>query len=241
MRTLEETYPAAPPEALRECQDLATKYGLDPVSVQMTLFESESLGRWVPKITRHGYRKLAQQQPGYTAHHYITIYRGDKVAIKGNEILVEIGSETRQYNDLLGAIAWLYDSGQLYFIRISYSDYSRQKHGWDPSQGRPDYMLQKEAETMVIRKAYPHLFWCADAKAAELDDEDAENSSRADKIQYLKDHKNMIKEWPKLPLPQCSNLELEKLVDEIKTALEQKDYINGINTLGGEDDTKSPF
>lgn len=211
---LKDLYPLAPDTAIDEMMETAKKYDLDPDTVQMIMYESETLGIWVPKVTRHGYRKIAQRQPGYQGHHYTTLYRGDKVAVKDNDILIEMAAESRTYNDLLGAVAWLYNNGALHFVRLSYSDYCRQKYGWDQSTGRPDFMLQKEAEVMVIKKAYSALF--CDAPAREYDvEEDDPSGTRLNVLAYIKENMAYISIPPRLGLDKCTAKELEALVAQI--------------------------
>jgi len=211
---LKALYLLAPDEAIDEMIRTAAKYDLEPDTVQMIMYESETRGAWVSKISRHGYRKIAQRQPGYQGHHYTTLYKGDKVAIKDNDILIEMASESRTYNDLLGAVAWLFNGGVLHFVRLSYSDYCRQKYGWDQSTGRPDFMMQKEAEVMVIRKAYSALF--LDDPAREFDaEEDDPIGTRLNVLTYIKENMRYITSPPKYGLEKCTPKELEALVAQI--------------------------
>ena len=211
---IRDIYPSASEEGIEEYLELANRHGLDPGTTQLTLYESESMGRWRARITRHGYRKIARQQEGYVSHHYLSYYRGDKLIIKPEEIIVEIGSETRAYNDLLGAIAWMYLNGKLYFTKISYSDYSQLKHSWDQNIGKPDAMLQKEAEVTLIQKVFSELFESTKAEA-DTDDEIGMDATRADLLAYIKDNHAHISEQPSQPLIRCSTKELFKLKEQI--------------------------
>lgn len=216
LNKLREIYPAASQEGLDQCVALADKYRLDPCSIQLTVYESEYLGRWTAKITRHGYRRIAAAQPGYEGHHYMALYKGDKVAIKGDDILFELACESRIYNDLIGAVGWLYDTGKLHVVRISYSDYVMNKHAWEQGPGKPDYMLQKEAEIAVIQKAYAPLFWDTASEGNEPDEELNLDGQRGDILAYIKDNVALLDDGDKAkPLNRCTVAELTKLKNKI--------------------------
>ncbi len=215
MQRLKEIYPAAPDEALEECLEKASKYGLDPVSKQIYVYESDALNRWATKITRQGYRKIAAAQPGYQGHHYINLYRGDSITVKDNDLLLEMKAEARTYDSLLAGVGWLYDSGRLHIVRLSYSDYCTMGYAWDQKTGRPDRMMQKEAEIQVIQKAYAHLFWDDPAEEQDIDDDVPIGGTRADILQYIKDNIAYITTQPKQSLNKCQLNELLALKDQI--------------------------
>lgn len=217
MAKLQLLYPGAPNDVLQDCIEKAQQHNLDPCSVQMRIYESESQQKWFSKITRYGYRKIAQKQAGYQNHGYLSLYTGDKVSIEGNNIVIQLSNEAPGYKHLVGAIGWLEESGVLHVVRISYADYSRMKHAWDQETGKPDAMLQKEAEVAVIQKAYAKLFW--DKEASVLEEEDdvmSGESTRADIISYIKENTSYMKGSPSLPLSKCSLKELQRVVEQIK-------------------------
>ena len=220
---LKQIYPDATEEVIAECIELAKKYSLDPITKQMRIYHSETLGKWSATITRHGYRKIASSQPGYQGHSYLTVYRGDKITMKDNDILIEVSSESRAHNDLLSAIAYLHDNGRMHFIKISYSDYCKQKHAWDQATGRPDMMMQNQAEILVIQKAYSHLFWDLKAEQQEEEeDDDGIDSTRADLIAYIKENKKYMLVEPTQGLYRCTMRELISIKTDILSNKENK-------------------
>jgi hypothetical protein len=221
MKELHEIYPGVTDDAVAAAMETASQFGLDPCTRQMVMYNRD--GTWMHKITRHGYRKLARQRPGYQSHGVISLYKGDIVTTsgQGQPPVIQMNNNSRSYSDLMGAIAWLIDSSVCHIVRVSYADYQTRKHSWSQTEGRPDSMLQKEAEVMVIRMSYSELFENMSAAYVDdaIEDEDMEGfeatESKGDLLEYLKNNKDYITA-PRLPLSTMNIAELRALVNEAK-------------------------
>lgn len=220
LKKLQQIYATAPDDVLEKMAILANKHGLDPTTIQMIAYEAED--GWRFKISRHGYRKIAESQPDYLGHDFFSLYRGDRVRhVPGENISIDFVNDARDNNSLIGAIGVVRRKDSLSVVKISYQDYVGQKHAWDPINGRPDTMLQKEAEVLSIRKAYAHLFWDSEAEDRDVPEEFVGDFGREDKLIYIRENQYYLSDIPKKALDKMTSRELQIIVDDIKKQKEK--------------------
>lgn len=221
MEKLKEIYGDAPEDILQKMIDIGKRYALDPTTIQMIAYDGDT--GWGCKISRHGYRKIASEQPNYVTHGYYSLYKGDKVVINGDGVpTIELNNMHRDNGSLVGAIGYVVMTDNICIIRISYQDYCALKYAWDPIKGRPDAMLQKEAEVLAIRKAYAHLFWDSQTEETESPEEyQVGSDKRLDYLEYIKENQDYLDEPPKKALGKMTTQELKTLADKI-TKIKEK-------------------
>lgn len=237
LRELADLYVGAPEEMLTDMISTGEKYGLDPLTVQFTVYRKDD-GQWRYKISKHGYRKIAMSDPSYVSHVCHVLYKNDEVAIdEYGRMRIIYRNKGRLHQDIVRGIGCLKrtdNTGKVVeiYAELSFGDYSGYGNSWAPITGSPDGMFQKELECHLIRTAFCHLFWDSAPRSylvADIANEDeVAVDTRQSLLAYLrKNQAHVTKACGTLQMGfnKMGDNELLKLVETVKEYKEKE----GIN------------